>query len=49
MPYDPDLPILDEQGLAPADTPPPWGTESRAERLGRPTRKARDLARKDVG
>ncbi len=43
MPDDPDIPILDEDGLLPADTPPPWGTESREVRLGRLSRKAREL------
>lgn len=43
MPDDPDLPILDEEGFEPADAPPAWGTESRAERLARLLRTARDL------
>lgn len=43
MPDDPDLPILDEEGFLPADTPPAWGSESREDRLGRLQRKAREL------
>lgn len=34
---------LDEDGLLPADTPPPWGSESTAERLTRLNRQARQL------
>lgn len=34
---------LDEEGLLSADTPPPWGSEATAERLGRLNRQARDL------
>lgn len=43
MPDDPDPIQLDEEGFQPADAPPPWGTESRAERLGRLLKAARDL------
>ncbi|MEM9064856.1 MAG: excinuclease ABC subunit UvrC [Planctomycetota bacterium] len=43
MPDDPSDPLLDEEGLLPSDTPPPWGSESDAARLGRLSRKARDL------
>lgn len=46
MPDDPDPHIpgsLDEEGFLPADTPPPWGTESREDRLARLARTARDL------
>ena len=34
---------LDEEGYLPANTPPPWGTESREERLKRLNRAAREL------
>ncbi len=40
---DPDGPILDADGILPADAPPAWGTESRQTRLSRLLRKARDL------
>ncbi len=43
MPDDPDTPFTDEEGFAPADSPPPWGTESRAERLLRLNKAAREL------
>lgn len=46
MPDDPDLikpGDLDEEGFLPADTPPPWGAESREERLSRLNRAAREL------
>ncbi len=43
MTDDPDQPIADEDGFLPAESPPPWGTESREERLGRLLRTARDL------
>lgn len=43
VPDDPDRPFTDEEGLLPAETPPPWGTESREVRLARLLRKARDL------
>ncbi|MEN0021547.1 MAG: UvrB/UvrC motif-containing protein, partial [Planctomycetota bacterium] len=34
---------LDEDGFLPSDAPPPWGSESRDERLTRLNKKARDL------
>jgi excinuclease ABC subunit C len=40
---DPDTPMLDEEGFEPADAPPPWGSESREERLRRLLRAAREL------
>ncbi len=43
MPDDPDLPIADQDGFLPHDTPPPWGSESREERLARLLKRARDL------
>jgi excinuclease ABC subunit C len=43
VPDDPDVPLTDEEGLEPADTPPPWGAESRDQRLSRLLRKARSL------
>lgn len=43
MPDDPDRPLTDAEGFEPADTPPPWGTESREQRLARLLRKARNL------
>ncbi|MEL6739079.1 MAG: excinuclease ABC subunit UvrC, partial [Planctomycetota bacterium] len=46
MPDDPDTHLpgdLDAEGFAPADAPPPWGTESRPERLARLNKAARDL------
>ncbi|MGP1346678.1 MAG: excinuclease ABC subunit UvrC [Phycisphaerales bacterium] len=43
MPDDPDLPILDDEGFLPSDTPPPWGSESRQDRLARLLKKARAL------
>jgi excinuclease ABC subunit C len=43
VPDDPDTPITDEDGYLPASTPPPWGTESRKERLARLADRARDL------
>lgn len=43
MPDDPDRPIPDADGFLPADTPPPWGSESREQRLSRLLRKARGL------
>jgi excinuclease ABC subunit C len=46
VPDDPDTHIpgeLDEEGYLPADAPPPWGTESRSERLARLNRAAREL------
>jgi excinuclease ABC subunit C len=35
--------MLDEDGLLPAETPPPWGTESREERMARLSKRARAL------
>ena len=35
--------MLDEEGFEPADAPPPWGSESREERLRRLLRAAREL------
>ena len=35
--------ILDAEGLMPSDTPPPWGSETRDERLGRLLKAARQL------
>lgn len=46
MPDDPDLHKpgeLDAEGFLPADAAPPWGTESREERLGRLHKAARAL------
>ncbi|HYE02726.1 MAG TPA: UvrB/UvrC motif-containing protein [Phycisphaerales bacterium] len=43
MADDPDTPIPDREGFLPADAPPPWGSESREERLARLLRKARAL------
>jgi excinuclease ABC subunit C len=43
VPDDPDPPLTDAEGLQPADAPPAWGVESRAQRLARLLRKARDL------
>lgn len=46
MPDDPDPHKpgdLDEEGFLPADTPPPWGAESREDRLSRLNRAARQL------
>jgi len=40
---DPDAAPLDAEGFEPADSPPPWGTESRSQRLARLLRAARDL------
>lgn len=45
VPDDPDLPPIDADGFAPADSPPPWGTESREQRLSRLLRRARALPR----
>lgn len=44
MPDDPSLPAADAEGFLPADTPPPWGTETDEERLSRLLKKARGLA-----
>jgi len=43
VPDDPDAPILDDEGFEPSDVPPPWGSETREERLGRLLRASRDL------
>ena len=43
MPDDPIPQPTDADGIAPADTPPPWGSESRDERLTRLSAKARNL------
>lgn len=43
MPDDPDHPFLDEDGFLPASAPPPWGAETRTERLNRLLAKARTL------
>lgn len=43
VPDDPDTPFADADGFLPADTPPPWGTESREERLTRLSARARAL------
>jgi excinuclease ABC subunit C len=40
---DPDTPFLDADGFLPADTPPPWGTESREQRMARLSARARTL------
>lgn len=40
---DPDTPFLDDEGHAPADSPPPWGTESKVQRLVRLRNEARQL------
>jgi len=43
VPDDPSLPTPDAEGFLPADTPPPWGTESTDARLARLLKKARNL------
>ena len=43
MTDDPDLQPADDEGLLPADTPPPWGTETHAERMTRLSKAARNL------
>jgi len=43
VPDDPSLPSVDEEGFLPADTPPPWGTETTDARLNRLLKKARNL------
>ena len=43
MPDDPDLPLTDDEGFLPSDSPPPPGSETADERLTRLNRKARDL------
>jgi excinuclease ABC subunit C len=43
VPDDPDPITPDEDGFLPADAPPPWGTESHAERMLRLSKRARDL------
>lgn len=45
MADDPIPDPVDADGFAPADAPPPWGTERRDERLARLLRKARTLPR----
>jgi len=40
---DPDTPATDEEGFLPRDAPPPWGTETREQRLSRLGREAREL------
>ena len=44
MRHDPDPIRPDEEGFLPADAPPPWGAETRPQRLARLLRAARDLA-----
>lgn len=41
MPDDPDTPTPDAKGFLPADTAPPWGTETDTQRLARLLKKAR--------
>jgi excinuclease ABC subunit C len=43
VPDDPDHPVADAEGFLPADTPPPWGSESREQRLARLLEKSRQL------
>lgn len=43
MADDPDVMPTDSEGFLPADAPPAWGTESRAERMTRLGRAAREL------
>lgn len=43
MPDDPDPTQPDADGFLPADAPPPWGTETREERLSRLLKRARSL------
>jgi excinuclease ABC subunit C len=43
VPDDPDPIRTDAEGFLPADAPPPWGSESREDRLARLNRAARDL------
>ncbi len=43
VPDDPDTPMADADGFLPADSPPPWGTESRDQRLSRLSARARSL------
>lgn len=43
MADDPDLPMIDAEGFLPADAPPPWGSETREQRLKRLLEKARKL------
>lgn len=43
MADDPDQPFVDDEGFLPADAARAWGVESREERIGRLSRKARDL------
>jgi excinuclease ABC subunit C len=43
VPDDPSLPATDADGFLPADTPPPWGTETDEVRLSRLLKKARGL------
>ncbi len=43
MPDDPIPQTTDADGIAPADAPPPWGAESREDRLARLLKKARNL------
>jgi len=46
VPDDPDLQKpgdIDEEGVVPADAPPPWGTETREQRLARLHKTAREL------
>lgn len=43
MADDPDAPKLDDEGFLPADSPPPWGTESDEARRVRLLKKARGL------
>lgn len=46
MPDDPDLPQPDGDGFLPAESPPPWGSESREGRLARLLKRARSLPRR---
>ena len=43
MADDPIPPTLDEEGFLPHDAPPPWGSESREQRMARLSAKARGL------
>ena len=43
MSDDPDAAPVDAEGFEPADSPPPWGTETREQRLARLLRAAREL------
>jgi excinuclease ABC subunit C len=43
VPDDPDHPVADAEGFLPANTPPPWGAETREQRLKRLLDKGRQL------